>query len=157
MLTPEREDCRATARVALEDALKDLTGRMGKNMAKWRWGDIHRMQFPHNPFSQVAPLKTLFHRSIEVGGDAFTVSPAPFKLGQSSYDSGHLPSYREIIDLADFDASRFIQTTGQSGNLLSKHYADLMPLWREVKYVPMVWDQAKVKAEAEGTLVLEPK
>lgn len=36
-----------------------------------------------------------------------------------------------------------------------KHYADLMPLWRGVKYVPMVWDQAKVKAE--GTLVLEPK
>ena len=156
VLTPGADDCSATARVALDKALKDLTERMGKDMAKWRWGDIHKTQFPHNPFSQVAFLKPLFHRSIETGGDAFTVNPAPFKLAKP-YDSQHLPSYREIIDLADFTTARFIQTTGQSGHPLSKHYDDLMPLWRAVEYVPMYWDQAKVKAEAEGTLVLEPR
>jgi penicillin amidase len=156
VLTPGADDCAATAQVALDKALKDLTERMGKDMAKWRWGDIHRTQFPHNPFSQVAFLKPLFHRSIETGGDAFTVNPSPFKLA-NPYDSQHLPSYREIIDLADFGTARFIQTTGQSGNPLSKHYDDLMPLWRAVEYVPMHWDEAKVKAEAEGTLVLEPR
>ena len=102
MLTPGADDCSATARVALDKALKDLTERMGKDMAKWRWGDIHKTQFPHNPFSQVAFLKPLFHRSIETGGDGFTVNPAPFKLAKP-FDSQHLPSYREIIDLADFD------------------------------------------------------
>jgi penicillin amidase len=156
VLTPGADDCSTTARVALDKALKDLTERMGKDMAKWRWGEIHRTQFPHNPFSQVAFLKPLFHRSIETGGDAFTVNPAPFKLAKP-YDSQHLPSYREIIDLADFTTARFIHTTGQSGHPLSKHYDDLMPLWRAVEYVPMYWDQAKVKAEADGTLVLEPK
>ena len=156
VLTPGADDCSTTARVALDKALKDLTERMGKDTAKWRWGDIHKTQFPHNPFSQVAFLKPLFHRSIETGGDGFTVNPAPFKLAKP-YDSQHLPSYREIIDLADFTTARFIQTTGQSGHPLSKHYDDLMPLWRAVEYVPMYWDQAKVKAEAEGTLVLEPR
>ncbi len=156
VLTPALDDCATTARTALDKALKDLQERMGDKPAQWRWGDIHRTQFPHNPFSQVSFLKPLFHRSIETGGDAFTVNPAPFKLA-NPYDSQHLPSYREIIDLADFGTARFIQTTGQSGNPLSKHYADLMPLWRAVEYVPMYWDQAAVRAEAEGTLVLEPK
>ena len=156
VLTPGADNCSATARVALDKALKDLTERLGKETAKWRWGDIHKTQFPHNPFSQVAFLKPLFHRSIETGGDGFTVNPAPFKLAKP-YDSQHLPSYREIIDLADFTTARFIQTTGQSGHPLSKHYDDLMPLWRAVEYVPMYWDQAKVEAEAEGTLVLEPR
>jgi len=132
------------------------TARMGKDMAKWRWRDIHRMQFPHNPFSQVSFLKPLFHRSIETGGDGFTVDPAPFKLAKP-YDSQHLPSYREIIDLADFGTARFIQTTGQSGNPLSKHYADLMPLWRAVKYVPMYWEKEKLLADGMTfKLTLEP-
>jgi len=125
-------------------------------MAKWRWGDIHKTQFPHNPFSQVAFLKPLFHRTIETGGDGFTVNPAPFKLA-TPYDSQHLPSYREIIDLADFGAARFIQTTGQSGHPLSKHYADLMPLWRAVEYVPMYWEKEKLLAGGTtSTLTLEP-
>ena len=123
VLTPGADVCSTTARMALDKALKDLTERMGKDMAKWRWGDIHKTQFPHNPFSQVAFLKSLlFHRSIETGGDGFTVNPAPFKLA-NPYDSQHLPSYREIIDLADLSTARFIQTTGQSGHPLSKHYA----------------------------------
>jgi acyl-homoserine lactone acylase PvdQ len=40
----------------------------------------------------------------------------------------------------------------QSGHPPSKHHADLMPLWRAVEYVPMYWDEAKVKAEAVGRL-----
>lgn len=154
VLTPEREDCRASARVALEEALKDLTERMGKDMAKWRWGNIHRTQFPHNPFSQVAPLKALFHRSIEIGGDSFTVNPSPFKLA-TPYDSQHLSSYRQIVDLADWESSRFMHTTGQAGHPLSGHYADLIPQWRAVTYVPMHWDRGQVQAAA--TLVLQPK
>lgn len=156
VLTPDRENCQDTARKALDDALKDLNKRMGGDMAKWQWGKIHAMQFPHNPFSQVAPLKQLFHRNVVVGGDAFTVSPAPFKL-TAPYDAQHLPSYREIIDLADLNNSRFMHTTGQSGHLLSPHYADLLEHWRKVEYVPMYWEHAQVTANAEGALMLQPE
>lgn len=156
VLTPEREDCTDSTRVALDKALEDLTERLGEDMTRWRWGDVHRTQFPHNPFSQVAPLKALFHRSIETGGDPFTVNPAPYKLA-APYDGYWVPSYREIIDLADLDNSRFMHTTGQSGNLLSPHYADLLPLWQGMEYVPMLWDQAKVQAAAAATLTLTPR
>ena len=60
-------------------------------------------------------------------------------------------------DLADFTTARFIQTTGQSGNPLSKHYADLMPLWRAVEYVPMYWGKERLLADGVTfTLTLEP-
>jgi penicillin amidase len=156
VLTPERESCQDTARTALADALKDLKKRLGGDMAKWRWGDLHRTQFPHKPFSQVAPLKRLFHRSIVTGGDSFTVNPSSYDL-DAPFDSRWLPSYREIIDLADLNNSRFMHTTGQSGHFLSQHYADFIPQWRQVQYIPMYWDRARVLADAEGILVLQPK
>ena len=156
VLTPAVESCAETTRVALQDALKELDKRLGKNMGNWQWGDLHRTLFPHNPFSQVSFLKPFFQRSIVTGGDNFTVNPSPYKLDEP-FDSTWLPSYREIIDLADLGNSRFMHTTGQSGNLLSRHYDDLIPQWRGVQYVPMYWDKGQVSANSEGTLRLEPQ
>jgi penicillin amidase len=155
VLTPGTETCSETALVALQDALQELEKRLGNDMGKWRWGDLHRTVFPHNPLSQVGFLRPLFERSVVTGGDDFTVNPSPYKL-DAPFDSNWVPSYREIIDLADLGNSRFMHTTGQSGNFLSKHYDDLIPLWRGVQYVPMYWDRAQVTANAEGTLRLQP-
>jgi penicillin amidase len=156
VLTPAEETCNETALVALQDALKELEKHLGHDMGKWRWGDLHRTVFPHNPLSQVGFLKPLFERSIVTGGDDFTVNPSPYKL-DAPFDSNWVPSYREIIDLADLGNSRFMHTTGQSGNFLSKHYDDLIPLWRGVQYVPMYWDKSQVTGNAEGILRLEPQ
>ena len=156
VLTPEKEDCPTIARAALDDAIKELSETMGSNMEKWRWGNVHETQFPHNPFSQVAMLKRFFHRSIETGGDNFTVDPSPYKLG-GDYNSTWVPSYREIIDAGNWDNSRFMHTTGQSGNVLSPHYDDLIASWRKVEYVPMYWSREKLTGDGgTSTLVLQP-
>ena len=42
---------------------------------------------------------------------------------------------RMIVDLAAPDAARFMITPGQSGNLFSPHYSDLMQKWRDVGYL----------------------
>ena len=124
-------------------------------MAKWRWGDVHQTQFPHKPFSQVDMLKRFFHRSIETGGDNFTVDPSPYKLG-GDFSSTWVPSYRQIIDLGNWDNSRFVHTTGQSGNVLSTHYDDLIQSWRKVEYSPMYWRREKAQQQAKETLQLQP-
>jgi penicillin amidase len=155
VLTPEKEDCPSIARTALDDALKGLSKSHGEDMSKWRWGDVHQTQFPHNPFSQVDMLKRFFHRSIETGGDNFTVNPSPYKLG-GDFNSNWVPSYRQIIDLGDWDSSRFMHTTGQSGNVLSHHYDDLIETWRKVEYAPMLWSREKVEQQAKETLRLQP-
>ncbi len=46
-------------------------------------------------------------------------------------------SYRQLVDLGDFENSWYIQTLGQSADPLNKHYADFMKLWRDGRYIPM--------------------
>ncbi len=157
VLTPEIEDCPTIALKALDDALKGLQEQLGtSDMSKWRWGDVHQTQFPHTPFSQVDMLKRFFHRSIETGGDNFTVNPAPYKLG-GDFNSTWVPSYRQIMDLGNWDNSRFVHTTGQSGNLLSPHYDDFIKTWRQVQYFPMYWTRENLaQSGGASTLVLQP-
>jgi penicillin amidase len=152
VLTVGIETCEQTALVALDAALDDLAGRAGADMAQWRWSKIHNTQYPHRPFSEVSYLKPLFHRSIGNGGDRFTVNVAPVNL-ETPYDQTHVPGYRHIVDLSNLQNSRFIQTTGQSGNLLSSHYDDFIRPHRDVEYIPMAFGRPHV---AGDTLTLEP-
>jgi penicillin amidase len=151
VLTVGVESCEQQAALALDEALDDLGGRLGNNMTGWRWDKLHVTQYPHRPFSDVDYLKPLFHRSIGNGGDRYTVNVAPVNLS-SPYDQTHVPGYRHIVDLADLQNSRFVQTTGQSGNLLSSHYDDLIRPHRDVEYAAMLFGRDQVQGD---TLLLE--
>jgi penicillin amidase len=45
---------------------------------------------------------------------------------------------------------------GQSGQLGSPHYDDLIEPWLKGEYHPMLWTREQVEREAEGRLQLEP-
>ena len=54
------------------------------------------------------------------------------------FTTRHAASLRAIYDLAAPDANSFwVLSTGQSGSPFSEHYASMVPLWRDVKYLPM--------------------
>ena len=59
--------------------------------------------------------------------------------------------------MADPDTSRFMITTGQSGNVMSRHYDDLAPMWGRGEYIsiPTGWtlDDAP---EGLDVLTLQP-
>ena len=153
VLSTPGETCADTALTALDAALDDLTERLGSNMNDWRWEKLHITQYPHNPFSQVSYLKGFFHRTIPNGGDRYTVNVAPVRLAEP-YIQTHAPGYRHIVDLADLANSRFIITTGQSGNVLSSHYDDLIRPHRDVEYLPMLFGRENVQGDV---LRLEPR
>ncbi|MGN9778089.1 penicillin acylase family protein [Micromonospora sp. H33] len=67
-----------------------------------------------------------------------------------------VPSMRMIVDLADLDASRWIQLTGNSGHAFHSNYDDQLELWRTGQTLPMRWDRTAIAAEAAQTLTLEP-
>ncbi|MBW7881210.1 MAG: penicillin acylase family protein [Caldilineaceae bacterium] len=152
VLTPPRESCNEIALLALDSALDDLSDRMGENMSTWRWDRLHLIQYPHNPFSQVRYLKWLFHRTIPNGGDRYTVNAAPVLL-ENPYNQTHSPGYRHLVDLGDLNKSRYIITTGQSGNVLSPHYDDFIRMHRDVEYLPMLFGRENVTGDI---LRLEP-
>ena len=70
------------------------------------------------------------------------------------YNQYHVPSYRQIVDMSDLNNSRFILTTGESGNPASPHYSDFIERHRDVRYLPMHFGRANVDGE---TLQLVPK
>ena len=115
------------------------------------WGDLHHSQYPHNPFSEVPLLRPLFHRSIANGGDSYTVNVG--NVDPESLDQRNVPSYRQLIDFGRPDTDRFMHTTGQSGNLLSDHYDDLIERHRDGQYLTMRLDRTPPLGRA---LVLEP-
>lgn len=152
VLTANPESCADTLQIALDRALDDLGARLGNDMSQWQWEKVHITQYPHRPFSDVPVLKWFFHRSIANGGNRYTVNVAPIRL-TDAYNQFHVPSYRQIVDMSDLNNSRFILTTGQSGNPLSPHYSDFVERHRDVRYLPMRFGRENVNGE---TLQLVP-
>jgi penicillin amidase len=142
---------------ALADALGLLEQELGGEMQTWTWGRLHRAAFKH-PLGSVKPLDKIFNRGpFPYGGDTSTVWQAAFVPTMPiSDDAGFTASWRQIIDLHDWDASRAIHPTGQSGHPASRHYADMMALWLRGEYHPMWWTRDRILANKEGVLILEP-
>ncbi|WP_038049282.1 penicillin acylase family protein [Thermus caliditerrae] len=140
--TEYRETCLDFAALALERALDRKEALRARS-----WGEVHRATFPHAVLTHT-PLKRFTDRTVPFGGDRYTVNVGPFV--PQSLQMTHGPSYRQIVDLSDPEASLFIHPMGQSGHFLSPHYADLLPLWQRGAYLPMGF------AEGGKTLLLEP-
>jgi penicillin G amidase len=89
----------------------------------------------------------------------------PFSLGgydstvmsfskRSSVDIG--PSFRQIVDVSDWDRSVATGAPGQSEWPSSPHFADLAKLWASGEYFPLAFSDRAVQDNAESTLVLQP-
>jgi penicillin amidase len=153
--TPQKETCEQAVTQALHDALRELTGRLGRDMTKWRWDAVHQAVFPHQGLSAVPGLRLLFSRSVPSGGDWSTVDVGAVAV-ERPYEQQSIASYRQILDLSPANDSRFADAIGQSGHPLSDRYDDALERWRAVKHVPMRLDRAAIERGAVGRLYLRP-
>ncbi|WP_417491704.1 penicillin acylase family protein [Maricaulis sp.] len=134
VLTDDVETCHELLGASLDDAIANTAAAQGRDIAAWRWGDVHYARSDHTPFSSFPVLKDWFTITTPVPGDGSTVNVAPFSFRRPGYAVTHGASYRSLYDLSDLDNSRFMITTGQSGNVMSRHYDDLAPLWGRGEY-----------------------
>jgi penicillin amidase len=142
---------------ALDDAIAYLKKAVGPNRARWTWGRIHRAGFNHALGAQ-KPLDRIFNRGpYPYGGDTNTVWQGAWVPRLPIDPAGASASWRQIVDTSDWDASRAVHTTGQSGHPASKHYDDMIPLWLKGEYHPMLWARAAVEAHVESRLWLRPQ
>jgi penicillin amidase len=130
------------AEAALAAAAGRLEAEQGTDWTAWRWGPMNEMAFPH-------PLRVPAFDlpAVQRSGDGTTVNVAGRWGGAS---------YREVIDLADWDRSVATSTPGQSGQPGSPHYGDLLPLWAEGRYFPLLFTRQAVEANTAHRLVLQP-
>ena len=137
----------------LAEAVADLTKQLGADVKMWRWGSIHLAEFKH-PLSTDDARRAVFDlKSVPRGGDANTVNAT----GGARFIQRSGASFREILDLSDWDKSVAINVPGQSAQPESPHYGDLLPLWAEGKYFPLLFSRDKIEKNAAGRLLLEPK
>jgi penicillin amidase len=143
---------------ALRQSVETLTEELGADMNAWAWGDLHTATFRNQPLgvSGIAPIEALFNRGpVVVDGALATVNNTGYPIG-SSYDVVVVPSYRQILDLGDWENSRSVHTTGQSGHPYHTHYDDMIDMWRNFIYHPMLWSRAQIEASATDHLILTP-
>jgi penicillin amidase len=88
------------------------------------------------------------------GGDGSTVNATS---SGSDFRQTSGASYRQILDLSDWDRSVATNVPGQSGEPGSPHYDDLLQLWSEGKYHPLAFSRQAVEKVTRHRLILKPK
>ena len=128
----------AYAENRLQRAVQRLKEQQGTDPTQWRWGRMHTRSFQH-PFVGAFDLPT-----VERPGGAGTVAA----------DGA---SFREILDVSDWDRSIVTSTPGQSGQPGSPFYGNLLPLWADDQYFPLVFSKEAVDENAAYRLTLKPR
>jgi penicillin amidase len=140
----------------LASSVAELRKLLGDEVSRWGWGRLHKQAFKH-PLGEVRGLDRVFNRGpVPVGGDANTVWQAAYAPYHGHEVNSFTASWRQIIDLEDFNRSQAILPSGQSGHPGSRHYGDMIGMWSRVEYHPMLWDREEVEEQARGRLELSP-
>jgi penicillin G amidase len=116
------------------------------------WGSLHRVLFQHPLAITVAMRQRFDIGSFVASGYADTV----LSTGGPGLSAQIGPSFREILDVANWDRSVVTNTPGQSGSPASPHFADLAQPWAAGEYFPLSFSDAAVESNAESTLTLLP-
>lgn len=139
VMTVEVETCTWAMQRSLNLTIKELTKLRGNDMEDWKWGNIHETVYTHTPFSQVNILNRLFERRIANGGGPNTVNVATANFVSSrGYEQGFGAGFRQVVHhLPTGIEYEFMNSTGQSGNIFSEHYDDMIEAFRNVEYIKM--------------------
>src|SRR5579872_931573 len=137
---------------AIEDALAAAKAEIAAPIANQpplqTWGDLHKVFF-HHPLNR----KELNRRPFARPGDAFTVNATSGPNFRQTAGA----SYREIIDVSNWDASVMTNVPGESGDPASKHYDDLIQDWLYGQYHALPYSRKAVEAATQDRMMLLPR
>ena len=139
---------------ALRAAHAELSKALGPNPAAWVWGNAHQATFRHFLARDAATRKLFNLGPYPRPGDNDTVN-CTYRASKGYAQVGGA-TFRELLDLGDWDRSVFTSAPGQSGQPGSPHYDDLLKGWLAGTYAPLPFSDAAVLRETKNRLVLEP-
>lgn len=143
---------------SLREARDELTRRQSRHPRNWSWGELHQLELVHQTLgtSGIGVVEALFNRG------PYAVSGGSGAVNANSWDAGDafgvtaVPSMRMVVDLDDFDRSRWIQLTGNSGHAFHRNYRDQFEMWRDGETLPWAFSREAVDDSERDTLVLTP-
>ena len=140
---------------ALDSTAEQLSSMLGNDTSTWTWGRLHSINFRHGIGREEPSASLLNVGDFPAGGSGDTVNVAGYS-GGPGFSARTIPTYRQIIDVGNFDNSLFIIPPGQSGHVSSHHYNDLVEDYLNARYRPMLWKWESIQKETETEQVLEP-
>ncbi|RZP95572.1 penicillin acylase family protein [Vibrio vulnificus] len=145
--TPHREGCTDILKRSFELSLNKLDKLLGKDIGQWSLGIAQHTFYEHMPFSQIRLLDRIFTRKISNsgGGNSINIAPSIFVKSEGLVQRFG-SSFRQIMMAGTNDYQHlYMNSTGQSGNIFSRHYDDMIRPFNTVSYYSL-------PAEPERTL-----
>jgi len=89
-------------------------------------------------------------------GDRDTINNSYFSY-DNPFDVNKISSYRVIVDLSDMDNAISMNSTGQSGDPLSRFYSDNIRKWARGEYKTLFFDKDSIERNSWKQLWLLPE
>ncbi|MBO3276350.1 penicillin acylase family protein [Pseudomonas schmalbachii] len=144
--TPQKEDKPAILARSLAAALSFCEQKLGSDRRSWQWGKLHTYAWTSDS-SKMAPYLGASQRAgvnaikgyldrgpYPAGGDHSTLNVSAYHWGQD-FDTWLIPAMRIVVDFGQAEPMIGLNSSGQSGNPASPHYADGIDAWLKGNYV----------------------
>ena len=139
----------------IEEEIKTVVERVKKSLgndpSKWRWGDLHKIQFKHS-LNKFDDWKDLHLGPDEIGGSPTTLSMAmhmgkgPGKTEKDEIPCRvyHGPAYRLVVDLNDPEHAKFVIAGGNGGRVESKFCLNHYTAWLKGDYYTLNFNREEI-------------
>ncbi|MFF5976451.1 penicillin acylase family protein [Streptomyces sp. NPDC012769] len=143
---------------AMKDARWELTAKLGKDVSTWSWGRLHQLTLKNQTLGTAGPglVQSLLNRGPwNLGGGEAAVDATGWNAA-GGYEVIWVPSMRMVVNVGDWDRSRWINLSGASGHAFHSHYTDQTDLWAKGELLDWAYGKAAVEATTRDTLTLQP-
>ncbi|MGY5007300.1 penicillin acylase family protein [Streptomyces sp. 900105755] len=155
---PKADNMDQLFRRAMIDARWELTAKLGKDIDTWSWGRLHRLFLKNQTLGTDGPavVQYILNRGPwKLSGGEATVDATGWNAA-GGYGVVWVPSMRMVVNLDDFDKSKWINLTGASGHAFSAHYTDQTGKWADGELLSWSFSDQAVDKSTSDTLVLKP-
>ena len=141
----------------MDDARWELTAKLGKDASSWSWGRLHQLTLKNQTLGTDGPgfLQFVLNRGPwNLGGGEAAVNAAGWNAA-GGYGVIWVPSMRMVVNVGDWDKSRWINLSGASGHAYSAHYTDQTDKWVEGELLDWSFGESAVKQSTVDSLTLK--
>lgn len=139
----------------LDDAIEEVEERLGDDRDEWEWGDLKHALFEHalSPAVDEDSAETLNVGPKPMGGGNYTVGRAGHN---EDFQLTHGASWRMVIDVGEWNNSLAMNVPGQSGDPESPFYDNLLEMFVNGEYFPLLYTREAVQGACVKQIDLKP-
>jgi len=142
------------------DMLVHWLGNENNKETEWIYGNLHQLEVNHPLSTRLGPkpfnrgpyrCEGGMHTLLMIRPKYTAPENNPFNCQRSG-----VPVWRQLIDVSNWDNCKCILPMGTSGEVASPYYDNMMSLFIDKQYIPMLWSKGEVEKYKEHELICDP-